>query len=72
MNSTEDDTFNMLKSLTEDEAIAKFAAVYIQVTEQLGRPVGGVPVPYIKAAADLELKPYGWSYDRIFGNVING
>jgi len=66
MSSTEDDTYKRLKSLTQGEAIAIFASAYVRVAVQLGQQAVNVPIHLVRDAVDVELKPYGWSYNRIF------
>jgi len=71
MNSTEDDTYKMVKGLTQDEALSIFFDVYIQFTEQMGKTIGDVPLNVVKPLVNVELKPYGWSYDKLFGIILN-
>ena len=71
MNSTEEDTYKRLKGLTQDEAITIFGSIYVRISEELGRAGGDLPVHLIRVAVDAELKPYGWSYDKIFEGIID-
>ena len=71
MSSTEEDTYKKLKGLTQNEAITIFAEVYVRISEQLGLGGGDLPIHVIRAEVDAELKPYGWSYDKIFEGIID-
>lgn len=66
MSSTEDDTFRMLKSLTEEEAMELFYKVYNEFLIDLGNPGTGVSLSLIAPLIDLKLKPYGWSFNKLF------
>jgi hypothetical protein len=65
-NSTEDDTFRMLKSITEDEAFEIYNDEYIKLASELGHPVDGLPIALLRARLDPILSPYGWSHDKLF------
>jgi hypothetical protein len=71
-NSTEDDTFKMLKSITEKEAIEIYNNEYIKIATEMGHPIDGLPVSLLRARIDPILKPYGWSHDKLFRNVYEG
>ncbi len=71
MSSTEEDTYKKLKGLTTDEAIAIFAVAYVKLAEELGKAGGDLPIHLVRFRVDAELKPYGWSYDKIFEGILD-
>jgi hypothetical protein len=68
MNSpTEDDTFNRLKSISQEEAEAEYMKVYLELAMQHhGADDAGVPVAELREILDQRLSPYGWSFDKLF------
>jgi hypothetical protein len=66
VNSTEDDTFKMLKSITEDEAFEIYNNEYIKIATEYNHPINGLPISLLRARLDPILKPYGWSHDKLF------
>lgn len=68
----EEDTYNRLKGLTEVQADHMFQQVWIELNEEMGHPTGGLPMAVIKERLDPLLKPYGWSYDKLFRLKFTG
>lgn len=69
----EDDTFRMLKSLTEDEAISMYTDVYLEMYQELNADPTidvGIPLSVIAERLDPILKPYGWSFDKVLSAII--
>lgn len=70
MNSTEDDTYKRLKSITKEEAEALCDQVYTDLCIDLELEgydtKNGVPFQRLSDRADVILKPYGWTYDRLY------
>lgn len=67
MNS-EDDTFNKLKSITRDEAMAIHDKVMYQIQHEYmtnGQDAKGFPISLVRERVDPLLKPYGWSFDKL-------
>lgn len=67
----EDDTFNKLKSLTPLQAEVIFQKVWIEIAQELeamgdDSSKGGVPIVLLRERVDIKLKPYGWTYDKLF------
>lgn len=65
MNSTDDDTFKMLKSITEEEARKIFCDVYMELTDNYKNHLNGLPYPMLAIHVDERLRPYGWSMDKL-------
>jgi hypothetical protein len=70
MSSTEDDTFNKLKSITMEEALDIYHKVYIDATKSMQADgidtSSGIPISLIRHEIDAKLKPYGINFDTIF------
>ena len=67
----EEDTFKKIKGLTPEEAEKLFQIVwtelYIELESTIGHNVaGGLPIMLLRERCDERLKPYGWSFDRLF------
>lgn len=66
----EHDTFIKLKSLTKEEAERLSEQVYTDLCIDLEcegvSPLNGVPFNMMKDRVDMVLKPYGWTYDRLY------
>jgi hypothetical protein len=64
VSSTEDETFNRLKSLTYEEVDAMVDECIAELVEETG--VRGVLMMPLRERLDPILAPYGWSCDKFF------
>jgi hypothetical protein len=66
----EEATYNKLKSITKGEAEILCEQAYTDLCIDLeleGKHIkDGVPFHTLRDRADAILKPYGWTYDRIY------
>jgi hypothetical protein len=65
--SSEDDTYNMLKGLTDDEVDAILTKAWIDISAETD-PLGqyGVSIQMLRDKVDPLLVPFGRSYDEFF------
>lgn len=70
----EEDTYKMLRGLTEEEAIEMHTTVWTEMYNELeldpNRVDAGIPIGVVRERLDPLLKPYGWSYDRLLRLLI--
>ena len=60
---SEQETFDVLKGLTREEAERLFQTAYSELNNNSN---GLVPISDLKLKLDPILKPYGWSFEKIF------
>lgn len=66
----ENDTFSVLKGISREEAEAIYQKIWIESCADLDAEgidiTGGIPIHVLRERCDLQLKRYGWSYDKLF------
>lgn len=70
--SSEDDTYNMLKGLTDDEVDAILTKAWIDISTEID-PTGqyGVSIQMLRDRTDPLLAPFGRSYDEFFNKLTS-
>ena len=63
--SSEEDTFKRLQGLTAEEAMLIHESVYYSIVDELGGS-NSVPISLLRERSDYALKPFGWTYDKLF------
>ncbi len=65
IDKSEDAVYKVLKGISKEEAEAIYESIYYNLVDELGA-VNGVPISLLRERADFKLRPYGWTYDKLF------
>jgi len=63
---SEEDTYKRLRGLTYDEAFD----IYKRITDFYRLDNTPLPWDIVRVEIDKELRPYGWTYDRMLETII--